>query len=167
MVNRKIALFLVLVVSLVVFAGSASAVTQSSYMVDEEFSFNPQPAAGSPAVATYAWDQNPWLYFVSPSSMLTYSVSWWNHTGEALKTPNLEITVGTNNVWHGFSNFDDWAAIRKAGDWTVRADYTYADGSSSGEIVPFRVVPEPVSSALFLLGGSAIAALKLRKRKNT
>lgn len=167
MLSRKIVLFLALVFSLAIFAGNVFA-SPSGYMVDEEFSINPQPATGSPALATYGWDQSPWLYFVSPSNILTYSISWWNHTGEVIYTPTFEVTSNTNSVWHGFSNFSEWAAIRKAGDWTVKADYSYAGGGpgTTGE-VPFKVVPEPVSSALFLLGGGAIAALKLRKKKNS
>ncbi len=166
MLSRKFALLLVVVVSLVAFAGNASAVP-SACMVDKENSFNSQPTTGTPAVATYNWNQSPWLYFLSPSSVLTYSVSWWDYTGDIFKTPSVEITSGTGNVWHGFSNFADWAAIRKTGDWAVRADYSHANGYGSTGEVPFKInaVPEPLSSALFLLGGGAIAVLKLRKKK--
>lgn len=166
MLSRKFALLIVAVVSLVAFAGTASAgvLPPSPSMVDGDGSSTVQP--GAPAV--YNWNQSPWLYFLSPSNTFTYSVSWWNYTGDALKTPSVEITSGTGNIWHGFSNPADWIAIRKAGDWTVRADYSYANGYGSTGEVPFKInaVPEPISSALFLLGGGAIAVLKLRRKKS-
>ena len=162
MLSRKFALLIVVVVSLLAFAENASAVP-SAYMVNEENSFSAQP--GTPA--TYNWEKQPWLYFSVPSGIFAYSISWWNHIGDPVKTYNIELPNNTGNIWHGFSTFAEWTAIRKAGDWTVRADYTNADGYSSTGEVPFKInaVPEPISSALFLLGGGVIAVLKLRKRK--
>jgi hypothetical protein len=83
-------------------------------------------------------------------------------------TSSTDVTTDTYDVWHGFSNFADWAEIRKAGYWTVRADYSYFGGGpgTTGDIsFKINAVPEPISSALFLLGGGAMAVLKLRKKK--
>jgi len=165
MFGRKFALLIMIVaVSVLVFAGTASAGALTAYMTVDGGDTNPQP--GTPA--TYNWDQSPWLYFTLPSGATTFSVSWWNYTGDILTTPVFNVTAGTTNVWHGFSNFEDWAAIRKAGDWTVKADYSYFGGGpgTTGDIsFKINAVPEPISSALFLLGGGAMAVLKLRKKK--
>jgi hypothetical protein len=163
MLNRKVALLIIIFISLVVFTGSASA--DLAYMTVGDGDTTAQP--GTPA--TYNWEQSPWLYFTSPSNILTYSISWWNAAGSPVITNTYEFTTGTSSIWHGFDEFADWAAIRKAGDWTVKADYSYYGGGpgTTGNI-NFRInaVPEPISSALFLLGGGAIAVLKLRKKKS-
>ncbi|MDD5173734.1 MAG: PEP-CTERM sorting domain-containing protein [Candidatus Omnitrophica bacterium] len=164
MFGRKFALLIMIVaVSVLVFAGTASASALTAYMTIGDEDTTPQ--GGTPA--TYNWDQSPWLYFTSPSDTLTYSISWWNAVGDPIMTSSTDVTTDTYDVWHGFSNFADWAEIRKAGYWTVRADYSYAGGYGSTGDISFKInaVPEPISSALFLLGGGAIAVLKLRKKK--
>ncbi len=160
MMIRKAILSLVVAASLAL----AGNVWADAYMTTAENVTTAQP--GTPA--TYNWDQSPWLYFTIPSILKTYTVSWWNYMGDNI-TDIAEKQIGTTDVWHGFSNFDDWQAIRKAGDWTVRADYSNAAGNGSTGDIRFRInaVPEPVSSALFILGGGAIAVLKLRKKKQT
>jgi hypothetical protein len=161
MFTRRFVLLTVVLVSLIAFSGLASAVTTAD-IVDADGSSAAQP--GTPA--TYSWNQSPWLHFESPSSLFTYTVSWWNFTGDSLKTPSLEITSGTTSVWSGFSNFADWSAIRKAGNWTVRADYSTAGGAGTTGEIAFKVnaVPEPISSALFLLGGATLAVRQYRKK---
>ncbi len=159
------------VLPLIVAAALAMAgnVWADAYMTVANGDTTHQPTTGTPAVATYNWDQSPWLYFTIPSLAKTYTVSWWNYAGDNI-TDVSENAKGATALWHGFMNFSDWAAIRKDGDWTVRADYSYASGGpgTTGEIkFKINAVPEPVSSALFLLGGGAIAVLKLRKRKKS
>lgn len=121
-----------------------------------------QPGAPS----TYDWEQKPWFYFTLPVNTLTYSVSWWKYSGDSFTTPNLEITDGQSQLWHGL---DNWFDLRKSGDWTVRADYSYGTGVGSTGTVNFKVnpAPEPISSALFLLGGTVLAVRQYRKKKRS
>ena len=55
-------------------------------------------------------------------------------------------------------------AFKKTGLWNVDAFYSYAAGGSGLKSTSFSVTPEPISSALFLLGGGALALRNFRKR---
>ena len=162
--NSLVVISCLIVFAFLGFTHSAFAISQvSSAMVDADGSYTVQP--GTPP--TYTWTEQPWLSLKLPSSAFAYSVSWWTPEGATSSFSNLEITSGTSSVWHSLSDWFAPGGSRKAGDWTVRADYSSAGGADS-ETFKFKVnaVPEPVSSALFLVGGVALAVRQYRKRKN-
>ncbi len=69
--------------------------------------------------------------------------------------------IDGDNKWIR-NTLPNWLNAREKGWWTWTAQ---AVGGSKVESGTFNLVPEPISSALFLLGGGAIAVLKLRKKK--
>ena len=158
---RKVLAVAIIFVSCLVISNSAFAVpAQSAYMTVADNNTTAQ--SGTPA--TYSWDQKPWLYFTSPSDIVTYSVSWWNLVGDTVKTPEFKLVTGTNQVWQGL---DNWNSIKKAGLWTVRADYsTPTTGGSTGD-VSFKInaAPEPIGAALFMIGAGALGIIKNRRNK--
>ncbi len=125
-------------------------------MVDNENSFTLQPDA------TYGWTQKPWLHVNLPSSVLDYTIGWWSPESGSPIFNTFKVTSGVTDVWHGIS---DWNSARALGKWNIRLDY-----SSGSEFISknasFTITPEPISSALFLLGGAGLISRRfLRKRQ--
>jgi len=152
--SKKIAVgFAVILFSIFALANSAFAAFDAIYTVG----FN-----GSTTLEdSFDWNEQPWLYLDLPYSGLTYTISWWNPDGTDTYYDNFILLSGSSDkVWH---TLDDWLDKRQLGYWNVRADYSSHYGAGSGE-TGFTVTPEPVSSALFLIGGVSLAAFRYRKR---
>lgn len=67
------------------------------------------------------------------------------------------------NVFTGNSNI---YYLAQYNSWLGGKTYNFANGSG-GKFIPVNVVPEPISSALFLLGAGALAGgIRLRKSRN-
>lgn len=114
--------------------------------------------------------ETPYLYFGFPSSF----DNWLKIESSVWKDPDGQysgLTVGLtslNNSWYSLS---DWDTVKKEGFWEVDAGYLAAKLFGlkvGGDKLSFNyggVAPEPVSSALFLFGGGALALRMFRKRK--
>ncbi|MFA6610197.1 MAG: PEP-CTERM sorting domain-containing protein [Candidatus Omnitrophota bacterium] len=115
--------------------------------------------------ATYGWTQEPWLYISLPSPVFSYTITWWNLSGTPTWISNLTTNdQGKTELW---SNVADWfnePGSRHTGLWNVKAIYT-ADGQAYSKETTFTVTPEPISSALFLLGGVGLTAWQIRRKK--
>lgn len=115
---------------------------------------------------TFDLSETPYLYVSFPGS---FSALWksadglWNDPDGLLKGSTTDPFAGMNN-WYTISN---WNSVKKAGLWEVDTSYLvtdFFDEKNGGEKLNFSVTPEPISSALFLLGGGALALRSFRKR---
>ena len=74
------------------------------------------------------------------------------------------------NIWQGLERWDEFSDAQKIGNWDVSAVWLLANGTKGGygttsfSVAPL-VTPEPVSSALFLLGSCALVAIKRSRSK--
>lgn len=66
---------------------------------------------------------------------------------------NIASLTGENNIYY----------VGNSNPWLSWGTYSYASGS--GKLMPAGVVPEPVSSVLFLLGSGILGANVLRRKK--
>ena len=159
--NKKIVVgFAVVLFSIFALANSAFAVFDEIFMTDAYGKNN----RATDEVEIFGWNVQPWLYLDLPSTALTYTISWWNPVGTETFYSDYDITEGTDEVWHTLDDWLDEGGPRQLGDWEVRADYSYSGGTYS-DTTNFTVTPEPVSSALFLIGGVSLAAFGYRRRR--
>jgi len=127
---------------------------------------------------TFGWNETPWakVSFYPPGGTTGIEVEWtWKH-GESETTPTSMIKTGadlysTSPVIFA-QDLDNWLTkADRLGLWTVSTHWKHRMGTgdwqdhwTEGDDVRFQVTPEPVASALFLIGGAAIVALR-KKRK--
>ncbi|MCK4947514.1 MAG: hypothetical protein KAS46_03960 [Candidatus Aureabacteria bacterium] len=105
---------------------------------------------------TFGWNEQPWLYLNLPSPTMTFTVSWWNPDGTSSYYDDFELVTSGDKAWHSLDNWSDVGGPRQLGYWNLRADFSSADGTGT-DTANFTVTPEPVNSALFLLGGTFLA----------
>ena len=95
--------------------------------------------------------------------------------GDTLKT----TWTSSNNVQHSYDlsvdfdglNFfpeywvslDNWDNIKEAGSWDVHGQELFYDTTGPYD-TSFTVVPEPISSILFVAGGTFLAGRRYKKR---
>ena len=133
--------------------------------------------------STFQLEEQPWLHINVPDTDFTgyLNFSYWNYPAPGSSyflatffTPAQEERDG-NNLYFTFPEAT-WEAIRKTGDWGISAaTVLIKPGTSpffgnnlqsySGNTT-FKVVPEPISTSLFVIGGIVLAAGTLRKKKN-
>ncbi len=76
------------------------------------------------------------------------------------------IDYAITEKWISFDQLSGWETIKALGDWTIRYAETYHAGQHEYYIggEQFTVVPEPISSTLFLIGGAALGFRRFRKK---
>jgi len=122
---------------------------------------------------SFGWNETPWLYVKLTSAALNVTSSWWlnpslNPLASVIESGARDEFWLTPVDQYGNSI---WDSIKALGTWTINAEAHFATipmDKNTGSTI-FTVTPEPVSSALFLIGGAALAGSKLyrsnRKRK--
>ncbi len=109
--------------------------------------------------------QKPWLLIKFDDTLTNPISRWTDPLGDKFKSTELVVS-GKNKVWLSFTD-DFWPGLGddKIGKWNIRAFEKLDDGRSLIGTAHFTVIPEPISSTLFLLGGGALAIRVYRKRK--
>ncbi len=149
----------VLLISLSFISASFAIDDLSILMVTDNGSTTPQPGS------TYSWTQAPWLYLQLPSTVFSYTITWWNLSGiptySSVLTTNDE---GNTETWNSLADWFNVGGSRHEGLWNIRALYS-SGGTDIIKETTFTVTPEPISSALFLIGGVGLAAWQIRRKK--
>ena len=158
---------LVLLVSCVwvILSGNAFAKIKDIYMTNSAGSFLERDSFGE--------DETPWLFLKLKKADDQVEGDWWfwnkgNQGGQEFSfdtadpSPNLEIedsvnSDGTKYLWLTRKDIDN---VKASKHWW----HIYAHSGNSGA-AKYRVTPEPVSSALFLLGAGALAGVRRLRKK--
>lgn len=148
---------------------------KTAYMVTGNNSYT---LSGSLNNYTYAPGQTPWVYIkfkladLALSSPLQMRWVWSSLTDPNITETQLEKIIltglGTDKeVWKSAPQ-PWWNNNGGPGIWTVDVNWVNVFGNgSTGQGLSsanFSVTPEPLSSALFLLGGAPLAARILRRK---
>jgi len=123
----------------------------------------------------YGWGNLPYLYIHIPNlHVLDHENTSWFATSFATTNYTDDFDIAKNDTTSAIYR-DLWLTpknwfnpdVRIAGDWKVQAR-VYSQGTKpileGAGCRPFKVVPEPISSALFLLGGATLAVVQYRRK---
>ena len=123
--------------------------------------------------SVFTLDETPWLYLKLPGTGYNVTPSVWSDPDA---NPFSVVGIGLGDqYWFSLDSGLDqgnnpvtWDSIKQAGLWDISASYVYPfnsqDPYAGAGSTSFTVnaVPEPASSALFLLGCVPLAVRKLR-----
>lgn len=112
---------------------------------------------------------SPWLFLAIPEGNTTVTLFQWSSPvrtyymtpyNDAGSWYSFESFIFTNN-----SNNYSWNDIESIGNWDIALNYERKNGDIGSLSTQFTMVPEPISSVLFLLGGAGLALRQSRKKK--
>ena len=135
------------------------------FMTDSDGSTTPK--------STFTLDETPWLYLELPHSGFNVALSFWTSPGT--DEFFVEGLSAGSQYWLSLdSGLDDddnpisWDSVKQLGLWNVDAGYLYQSGNPEAGVgtTSFNVtaVPEPISTVLFLTGGTILAIRRMRKK---
>jgi hypothetical protein len=115
----------------------------------------------------FDWTDTPWLYLKLPDSGFNLITTLW-------KSPDKDNYVirskgYENEIWLSPGNL--WDEIKEEGTWKIKAHFTspfsspHSGHETAGFTVASAIVPEPVSSILFIAGGAVLACRRYLKKR--
>ncbi|MCK4851520.1 MAG: PEP-CTERM sorting domain-containing protein [Candidatus Omnitrophica bacterium] len=138
--------------------------------------------SGGTHQGSFGYNELPYLKLTFPDASGEVTLNWWD-------TPDLGsdyeywATLSSSGTDTLVTSFDDipfknlsgdtftwrntYPTIRAYGTWNIKACYYPSGSSCSGTeaTTSFNIVPEPVSSALFLIGGMTFVAARRRRNR--
>lgn len=160
----------VILISVLFFASAASASlerTDGPYMTDNDTVI---PTASQ---IEFDFDETPFAFIqLTPVGLFkgNIAMTWtWEYAGTPFTSDTQTIFSPTSavNLFHAYSG---WETVKmdRYGEWKVTTNWV-SSGGSGNLVNTFTlkdpIVPEPVSSALFLVGGLALASKRFLKKK--
>ncbi len=127
----------------------------------DSLSVNPVDADGSTTIKNiFSFDETPYIHLHLPGVGLNFAGSFWNSPTNlnhfASHGPSTD-----QDIWFSLTN---WNTVREQGNWGVIANFFSSQGLSGSDQTSFTVTPEPLSAALFVVGGLTLAAATRRKK---
>ena len=108
--------------------------------------------------AVFGFDETPWLE-VGLKDKDERIAGWWrSHPGKTKSAIFENGLTGGETIRRPLSNWS-WPGIQELGRYNV-----HLNGCGTRHIT---VIPEPVSSVLFLVGGLSLAVARYRKRRRS
>lgn len=149
-------------------------ITSFAFATDYDLNFYTSDTLGGSFVDTFNKNQDIWLYINLPKTGLSLTTYWFTDPNS---DPYLAYTDPTtlqaswyklNDLTYYTDTSDDeytWDQIVSVGDWNVAGTYSYPGKTNiTGRYeANFKVVPEPVSATLFVVGGIGLAVLRRKK----
>ena len=132
---------------------SAFAAIDSFYTTDSNGS--------TTAKSTFSLNETPWLYVKVSDAVKNITSTWWNDPNGNSYDASLPGSTATTK-WLTLS---DWNTVKTPGNWDINGSVFYRNGVCETAATKFTVTPEPISTALFLLGGATLGLGAYRKRK--
>lgn len=124
-----------------------------AYMTDADGSTTP--------VTEFALDETPWLYLQLPQAGTSFTNSFWHAPDSTLYGAHQWYSTDTEK----WMKLEDWDTAKQVGYWEVAANAFYSNGVTTTAWTGFTVTPEPLATALFIIGGVPIALSIYQKRK--
>jgi len=145
---------------------SASMILVSnSFAADKDDGVYTVAFAGSTKyVGTFNLDQKPWLFIKSTGDLnLIPRSKWFDSVDDKFK--NTQTLANEKGFWLSFSD-NYWSDIVKHGQWRIKALEGKGQDKNRIGSAHFIVTPEPIGSALFMIGAGALGIIKRRRNKN-
>ncbi len=127
--------------------------------------------------SVFGWDEKPWLYIKLPDIGYEFDKTksfWWDPKGDddesdKHKSNLIKREDSDNEMWLSFKD-NTWLKIREVGEWEIKAKsklfFPDNPNVTINGLAKCTVTPDPISSALFLLGAGALGSRSLlRKRR--
>ena len=116
---------------------------------------------------TFDFNDTPSLYFrfTQETDPNTIFVLTWTSPSNDVFIEDHEL--GGGGVLGGWTSISSWTSSRELGLWTLDGEITQegTPGGNLTESTNFTVVPEPISSILFVTGGTLLTGRRYIKRK--
>jgi len=137
------------------------------YMTDEG-SMAPKPNQN------FGWNEKPYAFIqfdmddLNTEKPLIMSWKWRYEDGPVVSFERERISNFSGDTLNLWNSLDNWDIHKQAGEWSVVTIWRNPGSGGSRFKTSFTVtpvVPEPVSSILFLSGGAVLIARRYWKRK--
>lgn len=134
------------------------------YMTDEG-SIAPKPNQ------TFGWNEKPYAFIqfdindLNTKKPLFVWWKWRDPDGHVVSFERERITNFPEDNLNLWNSLDNWDVHKQMGEWTVETKWVNPSGGVGKFTNNFTVMPEPVSSILFLSGGAVLIARRYWKRK--
>jgi hypothetical protein len=161
--RKTLLIIAVLAIATTWFGANAFASVQPSfeqiYMTDAAGSHTPK--AGT--IPSFGWAETPYLYVklgMGGLSNVIFSLFYQDPQNSTQATPAMQ---SGDEYWFSPANWNN-TGVKNLGAWKADLGAHYPGGYLY-DSQSFTVTPEPVSSALFLLGGGALALYRYKRKK--